>query len=88
MNFNEFNWKIARTEVKANARNDFIQIISFDEKNKQVDLVVHTTKRASENAANLGVIEIIANHFNIPKSFLSLTKGRKSAIKWIECTQP
>lgn len=40
--------------------------------------------RASEGKANMRLIEMLADHFNIPKSHIRITKGLKSREKAVE----
>lgn len=82
----QFKWSRARVEVKAKSRTNFLKIISFEETSAQIDLIVHVTKPAINDQANTAVIEAIAQYFDLPKSSLNISKGKKSAIKWIECT--
>lgn len=80
-------WSSARAEVKAKARKNHLQLIAFDETSAHIDIQIQTIKPAIDDMANISVIEIMADYFNIPKSSLKLTKGKRSCIKWIECTR-
>ncbi len=40
-----------------------------------------------ESKANIELVEVLSNHFNIPKSYVIIKRGKNSLIKYIEITQ-
>ncbi len=47
-------------------------------------LTVYVKEPAQENKANLAVIKLLAEHFNVPKSQISIVSGPKSKQKIVE----
>ena len=45
------------------------------------DLLVFVREPAVDGKANAAVVELLAKHYNVPKSSVTITKGRKSAHK-------
>ena len=47
-------------------------------------LVVFVSEKAIDGAANDGVIKILADHFDVPKSRVRVVRGHTARIKQIE----
>jgi uncharacterized protein len=47
---------------------------------------VKVNARASEGKANMRLVEILAEHFNVPKSHIRILKGLGSRNKLVEIT--
>jgi hypothetical protein len=45
---------------------------------------VYTNSPARENRANISVIELLSDYFDIPKSYITIKRGYKSKIKFVE----
>ncbi|MFH0889754.1 MAG: DUF167 domain-containing protein [Candidatus Aenigmatarchaeota archaeon] len=45
------------------------------------DIVVGVTERPEKGRANLAVIKVLANHFNVPQQNVRLIRGAKSRTK-------
>jgi uncharacterized protein YggU (UPF0235/DUF167 family) len=45
---------------------------------------VYTNSPARENRANISVIELLSDYFDIPKSYITIKRGYKSKTKFIE----
>ncbi|KUK77281.1 MAG: hypothetical protein XD93_0424 [candidate division WS6 bacterium 34_10] len=45
---------------------------------------VYTNSPARENRANISVIELLSDYFNIPKSYIKIKRGQKSKNKIVE----
>jgi len=53
-------------------------------KTSETDYEVRVDERATEGKANKRLVEILSEHFNIPKSKIAILKGTKSRNKIIE----
>ena len=47
-------------------------------------LVIYVREKAIDGAANDGVIKILADHFDVPKSRVRVVRGHTARIKQIE----
>ena len=45
---------------------------------------VYTNSPARDNKANISVIELLSEYLDIPKSCISIKRGHKSKVKFIE----
>jgi len=45
---------------------------------------VYTNSPARENRANISVIELLSDYFDIPKSYITIKRGHKSKTKFVE----
>lgn len=68
-----------QVKVKPGARNDSV---SFDKEKNIYN--VQTKALPIEGRANEAVLKILAEHFKVPKSNVSLKTGQKSKIKVFE----
>lgn len=50
-------------------------------------LTVYLRERAVEGAANDALVKLVAKHFEVPKSRVSIKRGHKSRIKFLEVEQ-
>lgn len=53
-------------------------------KNDDGSMVVYTKSPAVEGRANQSAIELLAKHYNVPKSHIKLVKGHTSKLKTFE----
>lgn len=53
-------------------------------KTSETDYEVRVDERATEGKANKRLVEILSEHFNIPKSKIYIVKGTKSRDKIVE----
>lgn len=51
-------------------------------------VTIRTTKRAMENRANEDVVDIVADHFRVPKTCVSIYKGHTGKRKIIKIMAP
>jgi hypothetical protein len=47
---------------------------------------VYTNSPTRENRANISVIELLSDYFDIPKSYITIKRGYRSKTKIIEIT--
>ena len=71
-------YMLIRVLVTPNAKEAKVTKIS------ETDYEVRVDERAVEGKANKKLIEILAEHFSVPKSKISIVKGTKSRDKIIE----
>ncbi len=69
---------IIKVHVTPNSK--FSQVTRLDESNYDV----RVDARATDGNANMRLVEILSNHFGIPKSGIFLIRGAKSRDKTIE----
>lgn len=53
-------------------------------RNPEGDFVVYTNAPAEKNRANRAVVELLAAHFKVPKSSISILAGHASRSKIVE----
>ena len=70
--------KIILVNVKTNSKKE--KVVEIEENSFEI----HVTSQPVKGAANKDIIKIIARHFNISKSNISIIKGNKSKIKTIK----
>ena len=46
--------------------------------------ILYVKEPAQEDRANLAVINLLSEHFKVPKSRISISKGKKSRLKIVE----
>ena len=64
--------------VKPNKRKEGV------EKNSDTEFVVYTKKPATEGKANEDIVKQLADYFDVPQSFVVISKGKTSKKKLIE----
>lgn len=52
--------------------------------NGQEQLLVYVTAPADKNKANEALIALLARHFDVSKSAITLLRGHTDRVKWIE----
>ena len=70
--------KVIRVLVTPNAKKARVTKVS------ETSYEVHVDERALEGRANRRLIEILSEHFNLPKSKVSIVRGTKSRDKMVE----
>ena len=55
-------------------------LVESDEKG----LVIYVREKAIDGAANEGVIKLLADHFDVPKSRVRVVRGHTARIKQVE----
>jgi len=65
-------------KVKANSR------VSSIEKSDSGEFILRVKSPAIEGRANLAVVELLSEHFGLPKSRISIIRGLKSKTKLVE----
>lgn len=69
--------RILRVKVKIGSQREHVEF-------RDGLYVVYTNSPARDNQANISVIELLSDYFDIPKSSLTIKKGLKSKNKVIE----
>lgn len=71
---------IIKITAHANNKKDAVEIDMFNQTH------VYTKARPQEGEANKAIIQILAKHFNISKSCITLKQGSTGKIKTFEIT--
>ena len=50
-------------------------------------LLVSVTAPADKNKANEALIALLAEHFDVPKSAITLVRGHTDRVKWLEISK-
>ena len=72
------NFLLIKVSVKANAKQPRVEALD------ESTLIVYVDELAVEGRANKRLLEILSDHYNVPKSQISIVRGAKSAEKIVE----
>jgi uncharacterized protein YggU (UPF0235/DUF167 family) len=68
--------KYLEVKVKTRSKKDRVE-------EKEGEIIIFTKEPARDNKANFAVIDILSEHFNVPKRNISIKHGFKSKTKTI-----
>ncbi len=72
-----------RINVKVTPNAKVPELVKIDDKNYHAKV----NARASEGKANIRLVEMLSDHFDVPKSHIQIVRGLKSREKTVDILQ-